>query len=66
MYLIDTNFLELFLDRERGEECENFLSKVENGEVTLNFEDLTILQHLKIKIEICEIARKSHYIGKLR
>jgi len=34
MYLIDTNiFLELFLDRERREECEKFLSKVENGEI---------------------------------
>ena len=34
MYLIDTNiFLELLLDRERREECEKFLSKVENGEI---------------------------------
>ncbi len=34
MYLIDTNiFLELFLDRERREECKKFLSKIENGEI---------------------------------
>jgi len=34
MYLIDTNiFLELFLDRERREECEKFLSRIESGEL---------------------------------
>jgi len=34
MYQIDTNiFLELFLDRERREECEKFLSKIESGEL---------------------------------
>ena len=34
MYLIDTNiFLEVLLDREKREECERFLSKVEKGEI---------------------------------
>ncbi|MCD6348029.1 MAG: type II toxin-antitoxin system VapC family toxin [Candidatus Korarchaeota archaeon] len=32
--LIDTNiFLELFLDQERADECEDFLTKVSNGEI---------------------------------
>jgi len=35
MYLIDTNiFLEILLDQERGKECEKFLMKVENGEIS--------------------------------
>ena len=34
MYLIDTNiFLEVLLDREKREECERFLKKIENGEI---------------------------------
>ena len=32
--LIDTNiFLELFLDQERADECEKFLTKVSSGEI---------------------------------
>ena len=32
--LVDTNiFLELFLDQERADDCEKFLSKVSDGEI---------------------------------
>lgn len=34
MFLIDTNiFLELFLDREKADECEKFLEGVSNGDL---------------------------------
>lgn len=33
MYLLDTNILELLLDRKHAEECEKLLEKISSGEL---------------------------------